>query len=69
MKKFMILLIALIPLLLIGTIEFASVIIKEAYYITAEQIVFPVEYGVLTHFNKEQPTSISSHKFQPSSSS
>ena len=44
MKKFMILLIALIPLLLIGTIEFASVIIKEAYYITAEQIVFPVEY-------------------------
>ena len=44
MKKFMILLIAIIPLLLISSVEFATVIIKNAYYVAVEQVVFPQAY-------------------------
>ncbi|MBO7218530.1 MAG: Ig-like domain-containing protein [Clostridia bacterium] len=44
MKKFMLLLIAIIPLMLLVTIEFAIVTIKDSYYITVEKVEFPAVY-------------------------
>ena len=56
MKKFMLLLIAIIPLMLLATIEFAIVTIKDSYYITVEKVTFPAVYQEIQKTSSDNVT-------------